>query len=124
MSIWLHTSGVLTEIPKGYVAFVYLIHNKTTNRYYVGKKQFYAKRNKKKVESDWKTYTGSNDELNADIAAGHHITKTILHLCKSKGEASYLELKEQIDRKVLFTDTYYNRFVGAKIHANHVKNLA
>lgn len=121
--MWLYNNKLLDEIPKGYVAFVYIIRNVTNNRYYVGKKQFYARRNKKKVESDWRTYTGSNDELNADIAAGHQISKHILHLCKSKGAASYLELKEQIDRQVLFSDLYYNRFVGAKIHANHVKHI-
>lgn len=113
----------VTEIPTSYIAFVYLIHNTTNNKYYIGKKQFFAKRNKKKCESDWKTYTGSSDALNADIADGHQIVKTMLHLCKSKGEASYLEIKEQIDREVLFNDQYYNRFIGCKIHANHVKQL-
>jgi hypothetical protein len=33
---------------------------------------------------------------------------------------SYYELKEQVDREVLFSDEYYNEFIGCKIHARHL----
>jgi len=39
----------------------------------------------------------------------------------NKGTMSYLELREQIDRRVLETNEYYNAFVGGKIHKSHVK---
>jgi len=34
---------------------------------------------------------------------------------------SYYEAKEQFDRDVLFSDEYYNEFIGCKIHAKHVR---
>lgn len=119
---WLYLNKPFTD-PNSYLAFVYEIKNLDTGRSYIGKKQFYGRRNKKKVVSDWQTYTGSNVELNKEIAEGATIEKHILHLVKSKGAASYLEMKEQIERGVLMDDHYYNRFVGGKIHANHVKEL-
>lgn len=120
--MWIY-NGLPFKEPKDYVAFVYCIHNLSNNRFYIGKKQFWSRRNKKKVESDWKGYTGSCIELNEDISKGAVIEKKILHLCKNKGAASYLELKEQVDRNVLLDDQYYNRFIGCKIHANHLNSL-
>lgn len=119
---WLYQNKPFTQ-NEPYIAFVYEIKNLDTGRSYVGKKQFYARKNKKKVVSDWQTYTGSNVELNGEIKLGANIEKHILHLLTSKGAASYLEMKEQIERGVLLDDGYYNRFVGGKIHANHVKEL-
>jgi hypothetical protein len=50
-----------------------------------------------------------------------HFEREILHLCKSKGELSYTELKEQVEREVLFKpDEYHNAFVGGRIHRKHV----
>ena len=49
--------------------------------------------------------------------------REILHLCKSKSEMSYLELKEQMDREVLLNDEYYNGIIQVKIHRAHVKTL-
>ena len=51
-------------------------------------------------------------------------TREVLRLCKSKGELSYYEMKEQIERDVLLRpDEYYNKFVGGKIHGSHLKHL-
>jgi hypothetical protein len=36
---------------------------------------------------------------------------------------SYLEASEQIERKVLLTDSYYNEFVGLKLHSKGLKRL-
>ena len=47
--------------------------------------------------------------------------REIIRLCKAKGEMSYYETKEQFDRHVLFSDEYYNEFIGCKIHSRHVK---
>jgi hypothetical protein len=59
--------------------FVYLIHNKATGQFYIGKKQFWSeshikvtgRKNRKKVikPSKWESYTGSCKYLNADIEA-------------------------------------------------------
>jgi hypothetical protein len=115
------------------VGFVYLIECSDTGRKYVGKKNFYSKKivqknlKKKKVkcESDWKKYYGSCEELHEDMAKHpeHTFTRSILHLCKSKGEMNYIEMKEQILRDVLLKDEYYNSFVGGKIHRRHLRTL-
>ena len=116
--------------------FVYLITNLENNKKYVGKKNFWStrrlpplkgksRRRVKKIESNWMEYYGSNEELNllVESTSQDQFKREILYLCKGKGEMSYLELKEQVDREVLFKDDYYNEFVGAKIHSKHVKNL-
>ena len=38
-------------------------------------------------------------------------------------ENVFLEAKEQFDRNVLFSDEYYNEFIGCKIHAKHVRGI-
>ena len=47
--------------------FVYLITNKKTKKAYIGCKQYFVNRNGKKVESNWRSYTGSSKYLNEDI---------------------------------------------------------
>jgi hypothetical protein len=112
--------------PEEYLGFVYLIHNETNNKSYIGQKKFWftktlpplkgnKRKRKKLVESDWKDYTGSNEKLNTDIQNGHIITKTIIRLCHSKFEMNYYELKEQMDREVLFNENYYNGIINVRI---------
>ena len=70
-------------------------------------------------------YYGSSRVLNEEREkAGDDIYhREILHLCKTKGEASYMEAKEQFDREVLLTDEYYNGIISCKIGGQSVKNL-
>lgn len=113
----------------GIVGFVYLIENQDNGKKYIGKKLLtksvrYQKNNKKKtkrVESDWLTYTGSNDILNEDVSKGANIKKTILHLCTSKGWMSYFETKEIFERDAIVKDEYYNSWVQCKIRKSHLK---
>ena len=109
-----------------YLGFVYLIENKTNGKKYIGQKKFWFKKTlpplkgkKRKrrslVISDWMDYTGSSNALNEDIASGHKIVKTITHLCKSKFEMNYIELKEQMDNEVLFDENYYNAMINVRI---------
>lgn len=122
------------EFLKDYVGFVYLITEVETNMKYVGKKLFWSskilpvtktrkRRQRKKVLSDWRNYYSSNKTLqeNAlDCAPGSY-KREILHLCKSKGECSYLEAREQFDREVLLRDDYYNGIINCRINAKHLK---
>jgi hypothetical protein len=111
--------------------FVYIIKNLDTGKLYIGKKGFYLRKryqkNKKRkfklVESDWKTYTGSNDVLNEDVNSGHKLEREILHLCRTKSEMSYLECKEQFLRDVLLSDEYYNQWIQCKIRKSHLTKM-
>lgn len=121
------------QTHKEIYGFVYLITNLKTNRQYVGKKLFWSMRTKvvkgkkkrTRVESDWKTYFGSNKELLAELAEGSKddYKREILHLCKGKGECNYLEAYEQFTRGVLTSNQYYNDWIMVKVHRAHIKGL-
>lgn len=128
---WIFNNEPFTE-PGQHYGFVYIITNKITGRQYIGKKFFWSSRRKQvnkvrkriKVESDWKDYWSSSEELKADVEKlGHDsFTREIIHLCPSKGTTNYLEAKEQFVREVLENqDAWYNSWIQCKIHKSHVK---
>ncbi len=119
-----------------YAGFVYIITDLSNHKKYVGKKLFWkihklkplkGKVNKRhsKRDSDWQDYFGSNDEVKllVEQSGRERFKREIIRLCKTKGEMTYFEMKEQIDRKVLFDDKYYNEFIGGKIHSKHLKGI-
>lgn len=116
------------SIPDEYEGFVYLITNLTNNKKYVGKKlakfkttkpPLKGKKNKRRgyKESDWRDYWGSSDRLNEDVATlgTDKFTREILYFCKSRAELSYLEAREQFERRVLETDEYYNGIINVRV---------
>ena len=137
---WLY-QGKEWQLPEDFnpdvvYGFVYLITNKKDQKKYVGKKFFWSqktlpitkkrkRRKRLKVESDWRTYWGSNKYLVEDVKnhGPEDFTREILHLCKTKGECAYYEAKEQFDREVLLTEEYYNGIISCKIGGRTVKNL-
>ena len=132
--MWEYKGEYLEEIPEGYVGMVYMITNISTNKKYVGKKIFHftrtkqvkGKKKKSKVESDWQTYYGSNKDLieHVEIFGTNNFKREILYLCTNKTQMSYLELREQIDRRVLETEQYYNEWISAKVRkSKHLTNL-
>ena len=125
---WTYQDKIVEEISEEYIGFVYLITNLTDGKKYIGKKlaQFKVtkkplkgKKNKRRStkESDWRTYWGSSDKLNADVEhlGPENFTREILFYCTSRGELSYLEAKEQFDRGVLKTDEYYNGIINVRV---------
>lgn len=130
--MWYYQNKEFTETPEEYQGFVYLITNKKTGMKYVGKKTFWSVRRikqkgktRRKVvrkESDWRKYYGSSATLQEDIETNgvDDFHREILHLCKTKGECSYYEAKEQFMRDVLMDETYYNSWISCKIHASHL----
>tara|TARA_A100001035_G_scaffold239537_1_gene204636 strand:- start:15 stop:437 length:423 start_codon:yes stop_codon:yes gene_type:complete len=138
---WTYQGKPIDELPQGVEGFVYLITNLTNNKKYVGKKlakfkttkpPLKGKKNKRRgyKESDWKDYWGSSDHLLADVKklGVQQFTREILHMCPSRGVMSYLEAKEQFDRRVLETDEYYNGIInvrvgGSKILKEHLKAI-
>ena len=119
-----------------WVGFVYEIEDKTNGKKYIGKKTLWSKRRlpplkgkkRKRIqikESDWKDYYGSNEEVKGLVEAhgGDRFIRTVLRLCKTKGELSYYEAKEQFDRDVLLDPMYYNEFIGLKVHSKHLGDI-
>jgi len=131
---WLYNNIEFDETLIGdSYGFVYIITNLITNRKYIGKKLFYftktkqvkGKKKRIKVPSDWPTYYGSNEELQKDVLqhGKENFKREILHLCKSKGECSYLEAKEQFVNGVMENDDYYNSWIMVRVRKSHIKNL-
>ena len=129
---WIYNQQLLSEIPEGYYGFVYNITNLLSNKQYIGKKLFFSqkqrqvkgKKKKYKAESDWKDYYGSNEELKNDVElhGKDNFTRTIIHLCKTKGECSYYEAKYQFQENVLlFPELFYNSWIMCKVHRKHLK---
>ena len=125
---WTYQDKIVESLPKDCEAFVYLITNTTNGMKYVGKKlakfrktrpPLKGKINKRrsKVESDWRDYWGSSDHLQSDVEklGTDKFTREILHYCPSRGVASYLEAREQFERRVLETDEYYNGIINVRV---------
>lgn len=130
---WYYQDEIIEELPADCEGFVYLITNLTNDRKYVGKKlakfkkvrpPLKGKKNKRrsKVESDWRDYWGSSDNLLADVAelGPDKFKREILYLCPSRGIMSYLEAKEQFDRRVLETDEYYNGIINVRVGGSNI----
>jgi hypothetical protein len=125
---WLYKGKKVDTIEDEYEGFVYLITNKKTKQKYVGKKlakfkttkpPLKGKKNKRRgyKESDWREYWGSSDRLNEDVKnlGEKNFTREILYYCKSRAEMSYIEAREQFDRRVLETDEYYNGIINVRV---------
>ena len=126
---WLYKNKEVVDIPAEFIGFVYLITNTTNNRKYIGKKLTQFKRSKKPlkgrtnkrrytVESDWKDYYGSSDELSADVEqlGKDKFKREILYWCTSKSELSYIEAREQFSHKVLESRDWYNGHIRVRLH--------
>jgi hypothetical protein len=122
---WIYNSEPLQEIPNKAIGFVYQIHNTQTNKFYIGKKLFKHKRNKKTIESDWKSYTGSNKILNEEIKTQNPILKKlILQICYSKSQCNYMEAFFQFKYNVLLSDQFYNDWMSMKVTKKQLQKLS
>ena len=131
--IWSYKGADVPNDLSEYIGFVYLITNLISNKKYIGKKllkfkktkTIKGKKKKSLVESDWRTYWGSNDELKEDVKKLGEVNfkREVLIFCKSKGELSYFELKEQVLSGVLESDEYYNSWIMARVRKDHLKRV-
>ena len=132
--MWIHEQKTVRELPQDVVGFVYQITNTVNGRMYIGKKLARFKRsrpplkgrkNKRryKIDSDWRDYFGSSDELLADVSkfGKDKFNREILFYCHSKAELSYVEAREQFARKVLESDIYYNGHIRVRVHGKGIK---
>lgn len=132
--MWIYKGEPVQEIDNKYVCFVYCITNLLTGRQYIGLKTTVSpktrtvkgKKIKTKVESNWREYWSSSAELQADIEklGKDNFRREILYFCTMKAHANYLEMREQIDQRVLENpDRYYNSIINARVNRNHLKKL-
>ena len=108
--------------PDHYFGFVYLITNKKNHRKYVGCKQYWQMRHRKRYKpSNWKVYTSSSKELCADIEkiGKRNFKFEIIQEYETKRGLHYYEQYYQMKYHVLTavlegTDQkeYYNKNVG------------
>ena len=138
---WYYQDTTVETLPEECVGFVYLITNNLSGRKYIGKKlaKFSKtsvkvvkqkngikkkKRIRTKIDSDWREYYGSSIDLAADILklGTENFSREILHYCHSKAACSYIEAREQFNRKVLESDDYYNGQISVRVHGSHIKN--
>lgn len=138
---WYYQDTPVETLPEECVGFVYLITNNLSGRKYIGKKlaKFSKtsvkvvkqkngikkkKRIRTKIDSDWREYYGSSIDLAADILklGTENFSREILYYCHSKAACSYIEAREQFNRKVLESDDYYNGQISVRVHGSHIKN--
>ena len=130
---WTYQGNTIDSLPEDCEGFVYLITNTTNGKMYVGKKLAKFKKtrpplkgriNKRrsKVESDWREYWGSSDHLLEDVEklGEHNFTRQILYICNSRGAMSYLEAREQFERRVLESDEYYNGIINVRVGGSRI----
>jgi hypothetical protein len=112
--------------------FVYKITDKTTGKFYIGKKSLHHTRKskisqkeiketgtRKKIkrtvkESDWLKYYGSSKDLKADIKTfgASNYTREILVLCCTAKFLSYCEISHQMKMDVLTANSYNGNILG------------
>ena len=132
---WILSEGV--SIDEGTFGFIYLIVNTINNKKYIGKKQCISRIKRKPLkgkkknriehkESDWKAYTSSSNELNADIEkyGKDKFVFRILRTCDSKWALAYYEIKEQLNEDVLLRDDFYNGICNVRIGKAPKQELA
>lgn len=139
--MWYHNNAPVEELPDDCVGFVYIITNMVSGRRYIGKKlsKFSKttyktvtlkngtkkkKKIKSKIDSDWKDYYGSSNELNKDVEVlgKDNFKREILYFCSSKALCSYIEAREQFTNRVLESDDWYNGNIMVRVHGSHIKN--
>lgn len=128
----------IKDLGEDVYGFIYIIKNKKTNQYYIGKKQILSKTNKKLgkkekaalpitkgrrptkklviKETNWKDYYGSNIQIQEDIKkfGKQNFERSILRLVYTKKQLSYYENYYHYKYEVLFDDTCYNNCIGGK----------
>jgi len=137
---WVFKGSHFTVLPNAeeYYAFVYEIRNVETGKKYIGKKLLWFKSKKKVllkngkkkakkilVESDWRDYFGSSQEFLKEVESTgkDKYVREILHLCKTKAEASYLEAHEQFKHNVLLDDNFANGWIMVRVRKEHLKKV-
>lgn len=118
------------EDIKGYYGFIYVIENQIDQKAYIGRKYFTkagtrqvkGKKRKTRKESDWKDYYGSSLRLLEDIEklGKENFKRTVIRLCKTRGETNYWEAKYQFLMGVLESEDFYNDNILVKFTRRNI----
>lgn len=131
--------NAIEDFPHNTFGFIYMITNKETGQFYIGKKFLYHNKKKKltkkeiaeqtgpgrksttkiiQCESDWSTYWGSSKELLKDIKdlGVDKFNREILYFARDKKELTYYEIKYQILENVLISPLSYNDNILGKFY--------
>ena len=108
--------------PDEYFGFVYVITNKLTTKQYIGCKQYWQMRKRKRHKpSNWRVYTSSSKDLNEDIdkLGKRRFKFEIIQEYKTKRGVHYYEQYYQMKHHVLTAviegsdePAYYNKNIG------------
>jgi len=141
---WFHNNEPIDEIDPSFVGFTYCITNLLDSRKYYGKKKSTFKKTsvktvkvkstglkkKKKtrtlVDSDWRDYYGSSEELKADVEklGKENFKREILRFCSSLSELTYFEAKIQFETDCLLDSSkFYNRWIMCRVRADHLSKI-
>jgi hypothetical protein len=115
-----HHWGGLQPKPSKYFGFIYLIREKSTDRFYIGKRQYWMSNRSVKsttlrpnktegvwndkhwMPSKWETYTSSSIELNELIKKNpEDFVYLIMGQYTCKADLVYAEVKFQMDYNVM-----------------------
>ena len=124
MMNWTLGNKEITEPPKGYAGFVYLITNSETGMKYLGRKYFWSvrklkgKTRRQRSESNWQDYYGSSKVLLEDLEkiGKEAFIRQMLSIHKTNGDVNYEEVKQQFIHDVLETEGWYNENINGKWH--------
>ena len=119
-SPWLFRGEPVNDIPKGIQGFVYCIRCLANGKLYIGKKftksirKVKGKTRRVGSESDWKDYWSSSDILKADVEkyGTDQFERRIIVFCKTRGDASRLEISLLWKHNVLEDPNFYNESIG------------
>jgi hypothetical protein len=133
---WIFNGEPLLECGK-YAGFVYELIDKVTGKRYIGKKFFWSKRKvpgKRRrvvVESDWRNYYSSSEEIKKLVKehGKERFERRILSLHELERDVNYMEVKLQYALGVLEKVDengemlYYNGNISGKHHAHLVRGI-
>lgn len=131
---WLHHGEPFTAVPPDTIGFVYRITRLTDGKKYIGRKSFFkavtkpplkgkTRKRRSTVESDWRRYYGSNDELKSSVAilGQTAFQREILTLCPTLGEIKYQEARQIMVEDAIRSPDYFNKWLSITVNANQLR---
>lgn len=136
----------LSQFPEKIHGFVYIITNKETGKFYIGKKILrnnlskkltkkeisewskpgrVPKKKKEVKESNWKEYFGSNQEIKDDLKklGPDTFDRQILQFCYSSKQLTYFEMLHQLNYNILCSENCYNQNILGKFFRRDVEGM-